>query len=164
MTSNIGSTYIAEGERRKAEVQDPVLRARIDQEVRARVEEELRRHFLPEFLNRIDEVILFRALDQQAVRQIVDIQLRRLAQQLADRGLDLEVTDQAKDLLAREGFDPVFGARPLKRTIQRLVQNQFAQELLRGTFKPPCTIRIDALDGQLVFRSRRREVPTGVAS
>ena len=164
MTSNIGSPYIAEGERRKAEVADPFLREQIEQEVRRKVEDELHKVFLPEFLNRIDEVILFRPLTKEAIRQIVDIQIRQLARQLAERGFDLELTDAAKDQLAEEGYDPAFGARPLKRTIQRRIQNPLAQELLRGAFTPPCTIRVDFRDGEFVFEAVPREEPAQVGA
>ncbi len=164
MTSNIGSPYIAEGERRKAEVTDLSLRMQIDEEVRRKVDEELHRVFLPEFLNRIDEVILFRPLTKEAIRQIVDIQIRRLATQLAERGFGLELTDAAKDQLAEEGYDPAFGARPLKRTIQRRIQNPLARELLSGRFVPPCTIRVDFRDGQFVFEAVPREEPAEVSA
>ncbi len=153
MTSNVGSPIIAEVERRKAQITDLLERERIDAELRSRIQEELQRVFLPEFLNRIDEVILFRPLSRAAIRQIVDIQIRRMNAQLRERGFEVELTDAAKDRLAEEGYDPAFGARPLKRTIQRRIQNPLAQEILKGAFVPPAVIRVDFRDGEFVFEA-----------
>jgi ATP-dependent Clp protease ATP-binding subunit ClpB len=120
--------------------------------------DEMRERFRPEFLNRIDEIIQFRALGREQLRVIVDLQLRRLEERLAERDLRLEVTDAAKDVLAEAGWDPTYGARPLKRAIQRLVENPLALRLLEGDFAAGDTVRVDARDGELVFeRAGARE-------
>jgi ATP-dependent Clp protease ATP-binding subunit ClpB len=129
MTSNIGSQYIVEG-------------AAWDR-VEERVRDELRNHFRPEFLNRVDDVIVFRPLSQADLVQIVDLQLARLDQLLAQRNLKLDVTPEARQLLAEQGYDPVYGARPLKRVIQRELQNRIALQLLEGAFKEGDTIRVE---------------------
>ncbi len=113
--------------------------------------EELRERFRPEFLNRIDEVVLFQPLSREQLSEIVDLQLGRLRERLAERRLELEVTDAAKELLAEEGWDPAYGARPLKRAIQRLLENPLARELLEGRFAEGDTVRVDARDGELAF-------------
>jgi ATP-dependent Clp protease ATP-binding subunit ClpB len=113
----------------------------------------LRQHFRPEFLNRIDEVVVFHSLTQEHLKQIVDIQLGRVRRLLAERGLTLDVTDAAKAFLAREGWDPTYGARPLKRAIQRELQDPLALRILQGEFREGSTIRVD-VDGQgLTFTS-----------
>ena len=112
---------------------------------------ELRDRFRPEFLNRIDEVVAFEALTREQLADIVELQLARLRERLAERRIELEVTHAAKELLAEEGWDPAYGARPLKRAIQRLVENPLALELLEGRFSEGDTVRVDAADGELVF-------------
>jgi len=112
---------------------------------------ELRDRFRPEFLNRVDEVVVFDALTREQLADIVDLQLARLRDRLAERRLSLEVTDAAKEALAEEGWDPAYGARPLKRAIQRLVENPLALELLEGRFAEGDVVRVDARDGELVF-------------
>jgi ATP-dependent Clp protease ATP-binding subunit ClpB len=147
MTSNIGSPMILE---QSGRMRDPAVRA----EVEAAVMLEMRRVFRPEFLNRVDDVIVFRPLDPQDLKRIVDIQLRRLLSMLEERKLGLRVTDDAKALISEEGYDPAYGARPLKRAIQRLVQNPLAIQLLEGDFDEGDTIVVDREDGapRLVFR------------
>jgi ATP-dependent Clp protease ATP-binding subunit ClpB len=121
--------------------------------------DELRDRFRPEFLNRVDEVVVFDALTREQLADIVELQLSRLRDRLAERRLSLEVTDAAKELLAEEGWDPAYGARPLKRAIQRLVENPLALELLEGRFAEGDTVRVDARDGELVFEP----APAGAA-
>jgi ATP-dependent Clp protease ATP-binding subunit ClpB len=145
MTSNLGSHHFRE-------VADP-------DKVRPLVLEELRQHLRPEFLNRIDEVIVFRPLGLEEIKQVVDIQSAHLRKRLADKRITLELTDGAKALLAREGFDPVFGARPLKRTLQRRVQDPLALRLLEGEFQPGDTVRVDALGDELTFRKVVEAIP-----
>jgi ATP-dependent Clp protease ATP-binding subunit ClpB len=116
-----------------------------------RSQNELRDRFRPEFLNRVDEVVSFEALTKEQLADIVDLQLARLRDRLAERRIELEVTDAAKELLAEEGWDPAYGARPLKRAIQRLVENPLALELLEGRFAEGDTVRVDAADSDLVF-------------
>ena len=113
--------------------------------------EQLRDHFRPEFLNRIDEIVVFDALDKEQLASIAELQLERLRARLAERKLSLELTDAAKEVLAEAGWDPTYGARPLKRALQRLVENPLAQRLLEGEFAEGDTIRVDAQNGELVF-------------
>ncbi|MDF2753961.1 MAG: ATP-dependent chaperone ClpB, partial [Gaiellaceae bacterium] len=116
-----------------------------------RTAEAMRDFFRPEFLNRIDEVVEFHALTRDQLGEIVELQLRRLRDRLADRGLDLELTDGAKELVAEAGWDPTYGARPLKRALQRLVENPLALRLLEGEFAEGDTVRVDARNGELAF-------------
>jgi len=113
--------------------------------------DDLRERFRPEFLNRIDEVVTFEALTREQLSEIVELQLGRLRERLAERKLSLEVTDAAKELLAEEGWDPAYGARPLKRAIQRLLENPLALRLLDGDFAEGDTVRVDAEDAELAF-------------
>jgi ATP-dependent Clp protease ATP-binding subunit ClpB len=137
MTSNIGSHIFREYE--------------TPDKVRPLMMDELRRTLRPEFLNRIDEIVVFHPLGREELAHIVEIQLGHLRRRPADKRITLEVTDAAKALLAREGYDPTFGARPLKRTIQRLVQDPLALKLLEGEFADGDTVRVDAADGELTF-------------
>ncbi|HXG76293.1 MAG TPA: ATP-dependent chaperone ClpB [Gaiellaceae bacterium] len=113
--------------------------------------EELRERFRPEFLNRVDEVVVFKPLTKEQLAEIVELQLGRLRERLAERRIGLEVTDAAKEVLAEAGWDPAYGARPLKRAIQRLLENELARRLLEGAFAEGDTVRVDAVDGELVF-------------
>ena len=106
--------------------------------------ERLRDHFRPEFLNRIDEIVVFDALDKAQLADIAELQLERLRSRLQERKLSLELTDEAKQVLAEAGWDLIYGARPLKRALQRLVENLLAQRLLEGQFVEGDTIRVDA--------------------
>jgi ATP-dependent Clp protease ATP-binding subunit ClpB len=139
MTSNVGSQWIKD------------LGGRDDEAMRARVMEALQEHFRPEFLNRVDDVIIFHSLSREQLVQIVDIQLRRLQSLLAERHIELEVTQAAKLHLAEVGYDPVYGARPLKRAIQRELQDPLAIRLLRSEFGEGSTVRVDARGGELMF-------------
>ncbi|MEY3458266.1 MAG: Chaperonin protein ClpB, partial [Planctomycetota bacterium] len=143
MTSNIGSQAIQE-----------LSGAADEREIRNRVMDALQKHFLPEFLNRVDEVIVFHPLGREEIREIVDLQLRRLDVQLQKNGYSLEVTEAARQLLATEGYDPAYGARPLKRVIQQRIQNALANELLSGRFESGETILIDAARDGFVFSTR----------
>jgi ATP-dependent Clp protease ATP-binding subunit ClpB len=131
MTSNIGSTFILEHARGDWAI------------VETQVMAEIRRVFKPEFLNRVDDIIIFRPLDQEHIEKIVDLQLKRLEQLLADRKITILVTPEAKKILAEEGYDPAFGARPLKRSIQRLIQNPLAMAVLDGRFGDGDTVVVD---------------------
>ena len=137
MTSNLGSQYIQE-DLSEAEIRD-------------RVGELLKTAFRPEFLNRIDETVIFHRLGLQEIKQIVLIQLAHLQRRLAARRIELSVSDAARELLAREGFDPVYGARPLKRTIQRLVQDPLSRRLLAGEFQEGDRIRVEIQGGDMVM-------------
>jgi ATP-dependent Clp protease ATP-binding subunit ClpB len=121
--------------------------------------EQLRDRFRPEFLNRIDEIVEFKPLSRDQIAEIVELQLERLHDRLAERGIVLELTDAAKEVLAEAGWDPAYGARPLKRAIQRLVENPLALRLLEGEFADGDTIRVDAEDGELVFEKAAAGTP-----
>jgi ATP-dependent Clp protease ATP-binding subunit ClpB len=140
LTSNIGSQQL--------------LLASSEEQAREAVMAELRKAFRPEFLNRLDEIVLFHRLDRKEVRAIVDVQLERFRARLARRELDLEISDEAKDLLANIGFDPTYGARPLKRSIQQHLENPLAQEILAGHYVSGDTIVVELKDGELVFGKR----------
>ncbi|MCC7372960.1 MAG: ATP-dependent chaperone ClpB [Chloroflexi bacterium] len=153
MTSNLGSDAYQLGQRFRSEGGVPVLQAPpSDEQIRERVMEAVREHFRPELLNRIDEVVIFRSLGIEQIGQIVAIQLGSLRKRLAERKMGLELTPAANELLAREGYDPVYGARPLKRTIQKLIVQPLAMSLLRGDFRDGDTILADAEGGKLAFR------------
>jgi ATP-dependent Clp protease ATP-binding subunit ClpB len=140
MTSNIGSQYIAE-------VTDEKI-------MRERVMEALRLHFKPEFLNRVDDILIFHRLTKEQLRKIVELQMIRLARLLAERHLTLELTDRAKDFLADAGYDPVYGARPLRRAIQHYLQDKLAPMLLSGEFKEGDTIKVDPDKDGLTFEGQ----------
>jgi ATP-dependent Clp protease ATP-binding subunit ClpB len=128
-----------------------------------RSSEALTEHFRPEFLNRIDEIVVFEPLSREQLGEIVELQLTRLRERLAERGLGLELTDDAKELVAEAGWDPTYGARPLKRALQRLVENPLALRLLEGEFAEGDTVRVDARDGELVFEKAAAPVAVAVA-
>ena len=140
MTSNIGSQAIMElsDSDHQSEIQDRVMDA-------------LRQQFLPEFLNRVDEVIVFEPLGRAEIREIVDLQLQHLERQLATHGFKLTVEDSARELIAAEGYDPAYGARPLKRVIQQRIQNALANEILADTYPPGSTIRVEATTDGFIF-------------
>jgi ATP-dependent Clp protease ATP-binding subunit ClpB len=151
MTSNIGSHLIAE-------LPSNAPPEAIER-VRNQVLEVLRQEFRPEFLNRVDEIILFSRLDETQLRQIVDIQLRGLRRRLGERKLTLEVTEAALDLLAREGYDPAYGARPLKRVIQRRLMDPIAIALLEGRFLEGDTVKVDVVNGELQLAKVKSAAP-----
>ena len=140
MTSNLGSHDVRElGE------------GASDDEVRTVVMNAVSEHFRPEFINRIDELVVFHSLQKAQIRGIADIQLDRLRVRLSDRDMDLTVDDSAFDLLIEAGFDPIYGARPLKRAIQQQVENSLAQKILAAEFQAGDNILIRAENGHLVF-------------
>ena len=126
--------------------------------------ESMREHFRPEFLNRLDEIVEFQALSREQIGEIVELQLERLHGRLAARGLSLELTDAAKELLAEQGWDPAYGARPLKRAIQRSLENPLALRLLEGEFAEGDTIRVDAREGELAFERASETVSASSAN
>jgi len=115
---------------------------------------ELKRHFRPEFLNRVDDVIIFQSLDESEIERIVDIQLEKLKKRLAQQQLTLDVDAAAKKLLATEGYDPQFGARPLKRAVQEHILNPLSMRLLEGEFKPGDKIKVTVKDDGIVFAKK----------
>jgi ATP-dependent Clp protease ATP-binding subunit ClpB len=142
MTSNLGSQLIQEmaGEDNYDAMKSAVM-------------EVVGSHFRPEFVNRIDDLVVFHPLGRDHIRKIVDIQLGYLRDRLADRDIRIHLSDSARDKLADAGFDPVYGARPLKRAIQQQVENPLAQEILKGNFKPGDTIEVGVTDDHLEFLS-----------
>jgi ATP-dependent Clp protease ATP-binding subunit ClpB len=151
MTSNVGSQMIQEiGERGGG-----------DDEIQEAVNESLRGHFLPEFLNRIDETIVFHPLRRDDIQKIVDLQLALLQKRLAKQHIDLRLTDEAKKHLAAEGYDPAFGARPLRRVIQQRIENPLATEILKGGFGESAEITIDYADGNFIFEDNNAPVAGG---
>jgi ATP-dependent Clp protease ATP-binding subunit ClpB len=141
MTSNLGSDAILEfGERDRSEMEALVQRA-------------LRQHFRPEFLNRVDETVIFRQLSREQIRHIVELHAESLKQLLSQRGISLTLSDSARDALAEEGYDPHFGARPLKRTLQRRIQNPLAMKLLEGAFKAGDDVEVKYASGHYEFRA-----------
>jgi ATP-dependent Clp protease ATP-binding subunit ClpB len=138
MTSNLGSAVFADASIEREKQKTAVL-------------EDVRMAFRPEFVNRIDEIVVFEPLGRDEIRQIVDIQLAGLQRRLADRKLSVTLTDGARDYLANKGYDPAFGARPLKRLIQREIQDPLAMKLLSGDIKDGDTVEIDLSDGALAF-------------
>ena len=151
MTSNLGSQVIQEysGEKNYAKMKSAVM-------------EVVQQSFRPEFINRIDDIVVFHPLGTKQIRAIVDIQLIYLRKRLQERNMDLTLDDAARDLLGEAGFDPVYGARPLKRAIQQQIENPLAQKILQGEFVPGDRIRIGARDGQLTFaRADERRAARG---
>jgi ATP-dependent Clp protease ATP-binding subunit ClpB len=147
MTSNLGSQAIQgmsdESGTGDAEEEYTKMKAAVMGVVQA--------HFRPEFINRLDEIVVFRALDKKQIRQIARIQCDYLAKRLTERQLALKLSDKALDLLGNVGFDPVYGARPLKRAIQQQLENPLARAILEGKFKPGDTVTVDAQGGRLEF-------------
>jgi ATP-dependent Clp protease ATP-binding subunit ClpB len=140
LTSNLGSQYLANlGDGEDVAAVEP------------QVMDIVRAHFRPEFLNRLDEIILFHRLGQAQMAPIVDIQVSRVDRLLADRKITLDLTDAARLWLGRVGYDPVYGARPLKRAVQRYLQDPLADLILRGAVKDGATVRVDEGDGKLVL-------------
>ena len=148
MTSNLGSPisqeYFMDGHTDKSS----------HQIMEDKVIAELKKHFRPEFLNRVDDVIIFRSLDESELARIVDIQLGRLEQRLAQQNLTLDVNANAKKLIAREGYDPQFGARPLKRAIQKHLLDPLSMKILEGEFKPGEKIKVTADGDELKFQRK----------
>jgi ATP-dependent Clp protease ATP-binding subunit ClpB len=142
MTSNIGSQWIAETTELGEE------------EVKAKIEEELRRHFRPEFFNRIDDVIVFHRLSRDQIEQIVEIQLRYLARAVADRGIELAWTPGARKVLAARGYDPTYGARPLKRLVQKEVSDALARKILAREIHPGDSVELDGGPEGLILRTK----------
>jgi len=149
MTSNLGSHIIAERTLGEG--------GTIDEGTRRQVMDALREHFRPEFLNRVDDIIFFHALDRAHLKKIVDIQIAGLIKRLEERKIHVTLTDKARELLAREGYDPSYGARPLKRTIQRRVLDPLAMRVLEGQFVEGDTVIVDA-DGDQTLKFEKQEM------
>jgi ATP-dependent Clp protease ATP-binding subunit ClpB len=141
MTSNLGSREI------QASTENPLA----DRDIKTDVLQVLRDHFKPEFLNRIDDIVVFKQLTREQIAKIIDVQLEKLRKNLDERGITLELDDSARDLLVKEGYDPVYGARPLKRAIQSLIQNPLAVKLLNGEVGSGQTVHVVAENGEMKF-------------
>jgi ATP-dependent Clp protease ATP-binding subunit ClpC len=156
MTSNAGVELI----RRESRIGFPTpqnetkVRKQSYEGMKEKVMGEVRKLFRPEFLNRVDEIVVFHELSEEQLRSIVDLMVRDLQKRLAERKLGIEVTDAAKSWLAKEGFDPVYGARPLRRAIERYVENPLSTKLLRGEFKEGDTVIVDLGEGELMFTAK----------
>jgi ATP-dependent Clp protease ATP-binding subunit ClpB len=138
LTSNLGSQFLSN-----------LKEGQTVEDVEPEVMEVVRAHFRPEFLNRLDEIILFHRLDQQHMAPIVEIQVARVQKLLKDRKIELDLTDAAKRWLGRVGYDPVYGARPLKRAVQRYLQDPLAEKLLAGEIPDGSTVKVDEGEGAL---------------
>jgi ATP-dependent Clp protease ATP-binding subunit ClpB len=141
MTSNVGSQYIAAEE--------------VEENARQQVEETLTQTFPPEFLNRIDDVVIFHRLTKADLARIVDIQVAQLSDRVRERGIEIELTAEARELLGNLGYDPTYGARPLKRVIQKQLIDKLALRLLEGDFAEGDSVKVDAKDGELVFEKAK---------
>ncbi|HEX7300206.1 MAG TPA: ATP-dependent chaperone ClpB [Solirubrobacteraceae bacterium] len=148
MTSNIGSLHLLDGVTDRGEIRD---------DARERVLGELRMHFRPEFLNRVDDIVLFKPLTLQEIEQIVDLQIADVRKRLADRRMTLEITEAARELIAREGYDPVYGARPLRRFIQREVETRIGRALISGDIRDGAAVIVDADGDELAVSWRNPE-------
>ena len=148
MTSNLGSQHVRSGSLGLGESTEETTFERTQEQMLA----ELRKTFRPELLNRIDEIVVFQPLSREQIEEIVDLMLEKVREQLKERQISLDVTEPARLFLAKEGFDPEYGARPLRRTIQRLVQNQVARGILQGEYRDGDTVVLDMEDGKLVPR------------
>jgi ATP-dependent Clp protease ATP-binding subunit ClpB len=144
MTSNVGSAEIA-GEA-------------IDERIRERIEEILAVTFKPEFLNRVDDIVIFHRLSRSDLGRIVELQVDQLAGRVREKGIEIELTDDARTLLGNLGYDPTYGARPLKRVIQKQLIDRLALKLLEGEFREGDTVRVDVEDGELTFTKAREPV------
>ncbi len=160
MTSNVGAPQIQRegGLGFRAVANEELDAQRTYERMKAHVMEELRRTFRPEFLNRVDEIIVFRPLTRDQIKAIVDILMERVRREIRGQGMDLVLTDAARDLLAQEGYDPQYGARPLRRAIQRLVEDPLSDDMLRGKFSQGDEILLDVRDGRMAFEKKREPV------
>jgi ATP-dependent Clp protease ATP-binding subunit ClpB len=141
MTSNIGSSYLLEGIDEEGNIEVNAVNM---------VNEELKSHFRPEFINRLDEIIMFKPLTKDNIANIVDILMKELNERISEKGIRITLSDKAKEFVTDNGFDPVYGARPLKRFIQKKVETLSARLILKGDLKPGDEIIIDVSEGDLV--------------
>jgi ATP-dependent Clp protease ATP-binding subunit ClpC len=157
MTSNLGTQFARRGGTLGfIQSGDPDVAADHEQ-----IEKALRDTFRPEFINRIDEIIIFSPLSVEEVEQIVDLQMADIGERMAEQGLEIELTDAARAWLARQGFDPAFGARPLKRTLQKHVESPLSVQLLRGDFPAGTRVVVDAGEEEgIIFRTAGHPIPT----
>jgi len=154
MTSNLGADQIVRGS--NLGFQAGKEGSLSYEEMKSRVMSELKRNFRPEFLNRLDEIIVFHALSREEIKKIVDMLLEEKKKLLKEKEIDIEVTEEAKNLIAQEGYDPDFGARPLRRAIQRLIENSLSEEILQGKFKEGDSIVVGVKDGNITFSKKNK--------
>jgi ATP-dependent Clp protease ATP-binding subunit ClpB len=152
MTSNIGSAHIQDLLTERAKQPIAYWGKTNDEDLKDKILNDLMAFFKPEFLNRIDEIIIFNPLSKNLLKQIVDIQVKRMKKYLCDRGIDIVLTEDAKEKFAEIGYDPVYGARPLKRALQREILNPLAVKLLDGTFRDGDIVEVDYADDSITFR------------
>ncbi len=166
MTSNVGADTIKRGASLGFELprEEAATLAQDYDEMRKKVMEQLRRAFRPEFLNRVSATIVFRSLTREELTQIVDLELNKVRERLAEHALILEVTESAKIVLGEKGYDPEFGARPLRRVITNMVEDRLSDGILAGTFKLGSTIHIDAQEGELVMTPIESEPAPALAA
>jgi ATP-dependent Clp protease ATP-binding subunit ClpC len=157
MTSNIGAELIKRNMSLGFDIQGDSDKQIEYDKMKEKVLGEVKKTFRPEFLNRIDATVVFHALTKEHIRQIVDLMLNEIIGSLKEKNITLEVTETAKDLLGDKGYDPVFGARPLRRTIQEMVENQLSEALLHGDFLPGDTVVVDCEDDRIVIRALVKE-------
>jgi len=155
MTSNIGSPHLLQGVDEGGEIKETARNA---------VMHELRTHFRPEFLNRVDDIVLFKALTFDEIKQIVDLQTAELRRRLAERNIRLELTDAAKELIARQGYDPVYGARPLKRFLQRHLESRIGRAIVAGEAAEGSVVEVGVEKGQLAVHIRQPQEAAAAAS
>jgi ATP-dependent Clp protease ATP-binding subunit ClpB len=148
MTSNVGS--------------DRIVGDQVDESIREAIEEVLAATFKPEFLNRIDDTVIFHRLSKQDIGRIVELQVSQLVGRVAERGIEIELTDEARTLLGNLGYDPTYGARPLKRVIQKQLVDKLALKILEGDFVEGDTVQADAREGEIAFA--RVETPAAAAA
>ena len=164
MTSNVGANLIGKESRMGFKPEGMATAATKDYEaMKERVTEELKRTFRPEFLNRVDEIIVFHSLNEEHIKRIVGLMLKSVAKRIAEYGLYLEFTDTAKDLLAKKGYDQMYGARPLRRVIQRMVEDRLSEEMLQGKIKEGDVITVDAAGDTLAFGIKQAPAPAAAA-
>lgn len=156
MTSNVGAREIAKP---NAMGFGSDVGHLSDVEIRSRAMSELKKLFRPEFLNRVDEIVVFKSLTSEQIRGIVDLMVSELRNRLIAEGMSIELTDAAKDLVAREGTDPIYGARPLRRALQTLIEDPLSEQLLQATWKTGDIVLADAEDGKIIFRKGEGEIP-----
>ena len=145
MTSNLGSSYLTENIRQDGS---------IDEDVKNKVEEELKRNFRPEFINRIDDIVVFSPLTEKQIERIIELSLNSLGRRMKERRMELEITDAAKKFIADEAYDPQYGARPVKRYLQKYVETAIAERIIKGEVKDGDTVLIDADDTGIKVKAK----------
>jgi ATP-dependent Clp protease ATP-binding subunit ClpC len=166
MTSNIGAKLIRKGATMGFTSRTDEVKTQEEKYKRMKemVLEEVKKTFTPEFLNRIDSIVVFHSLSKEHIRQIVDLMLIQVESQLEEKGAKLEVTTAAKDFLGEKGFDKTYGARPLRRVIENMVEDQLSESWIRGEFQPGDTIQVDCEDGEIVLRPAQTSVREVISS